>query len=128
MLCLEVYRNGEKLCTAGIGEFGLLDARVMWLSHEPEMLARRAADGRSPRQPVTLDLAVGGAVGDGTEFEHLDWVKEALAVGDEIRILVVDTDAADAPATRRKEEDPSEESLKEFVRRQAGELGWTISE
>ena len=128
MLCFEVYRNGERLCTAGVDGFGLLDARVKWLSHEPEKLARWAAKGKPAQQPITLELLVGGCIGEGQDLEHLKWVEEALSVGDEIQIRVVEADVADAPGIRYKDEVPTEEMFKKFVREQARAFGWKIRE
>ena len=46
MKCLETYLNGEKLCVAGVGEYGVLSAHVTWVADSPEKLARWAAEGR----------------------------------------------------------------------------------
>ena len=129
MLCFEVYRNGEKLCTAGIGEFGVLTAIVTWVSHEPERLAQWAASGITETEPTRLEFTVGG-IGRcvGEACEHLKWVEANLAVGDEIRIRVVEVAGADSPS-RRYEDDPAfvEERRKEYIRTTAKELGWEIS-
>lgn len=129
MLCFEVYRNGEKLCTAGIGDFGVLTAVLTWVSHEPEKLKKWAASGIPETEPTRLELEVGGlgrCVGEAGE--HLKWVESDLVVGDEIRIRVVDVPVADPPS-RRYEDDPTfvEEQRKEYVRKTAKELGWEIT-
>jgi hypothetical protein len=129
MLCFEVYRNGQKLCTAGIGDFGVLTALLTWVSHEPEKLARWAAEGIPETEPSTLEFTVGGlgrCVGEAGE--HLKWVEENLAAGDEIRIRVVEVASADPPS-RRYEDDPEfvEEQRKQYVRKTAKELGWEIA-
>lgn len=129
MLCFEVYCNGEKLCTAGIGEFGVLTAILTWVSHDPEKLKKWAESGIPDTEPTSLDFTVGGlgrCVGEAGE--NLRWVESELAVGDEIRIRVVDVPTPDPPA-RRYEDDPAfiEEQRKEFVRKTAKDLGWEIA-
>src|SRR5688572_24691221 len=100
MFCLEVFLNGEKICTAGVGDFGLVSAKVIWISHEPEKLARWAAEGRPERPPVSLDLTVSGLVHDDEEEpEHLGWADECLSIGDEIRIRAVDLPEPDGPVS-----------------------------
>ena len=129
MLCFEIYCNGEKLCTAGIGEFGVLSAILTWVSHEPEKLKKWAEEGTPSTEPTRLEFTVGGlgrCVGEAGE--HLKWVESDLNVGDEIRIRVVDVPSADPPS-RRYEDDPGfvEEQRKEYVRKTAKELGWEIA-
>jgi hypothetical protein len=52
MLCLEVYRNGEEVCTAGVGEYGLAHADVMRLSHRPERQRSRRTHAENRRSRV----------------------------------------------------------------------------
>src|SRR5262249_50475076 len=129
MLCFEVYRNGKKHCTAGIGEFGVLTAILTWVSHQPEKLARWTAEGIPETEPRSLELTVGGlgrCIGEAGE--HLNWVQENVVVGDEIRIRVVDVASADPPASRY-EDDPEfvEEKRKEYLLTTAKELGWEVT-
>ena len=35
MLCFEVWRNGEKLTTAGVSETGVLSVILSWVGKEP---------------------------------------------------------------------------------------------
>ena len=133
MVCFEVYRNDEKLSTAGVGEFGILNADVLWLSHEPEKLARWAAEGRPYYEPTSMKLNVGGA-----DWDNLKWLDVALSVGDEIRIRIVDLANPDPPAERIPTQTydhlveeisrRAEEAQKDLVRRRAADLGWEIRE
>src|SRR5688572_18417273 len=103
MLCFEVYRNGQKLCTAGIGDFGVLTAILAWVSHEPEKLRTWAESGVPEVEATRLDFGVSGlrrCVGEAGE--HLRWAETSLAVGDEIRIRVVDLPGADPPSQRHE--------------------------
>jgi hypothetical protein len=36
ILCFEVLINGTKVCTAGVGEFGLISAILSWVKCAPE--------------------------------------------------------------------------------------------
>jgi hypothetical protein len=56
MIGYNVYRNNERLCIAGIGDFGVLTACVTWVGHTPEKLARWTAEGISAEEPVQFDL------------------------------------------------------------------------
>src|SRR5262245_31648993 len=102
MLCFEVYRNGQKLCTAGIGDFGILTALLTWVSHHPEKLARWTADGVPQTEATELTFKVGGlhGTGDSGSGEHSEWVESDLIVGDEVRIRIVEAPSADPPSRR----------------------------
>jgi hypothetical protein len=129
MLCFEVYRNGEKLCTAGVGDFGVLSAILNWVSHHPEKLARWAAEGIPEVPPTHLEFTVGGhGSEDSDSADYLRWVEADLAAGDEILIRVVEAPSSDPPS-RRYRDDPVwvEEQKKEYVRKAAKELGWEIA-
>src|SRR5262245_41821304 len=129
MLCFEVYRNGEKLCTAGVGDFGVLTAILTWVSHHPAKLAKWAAEGVPETEPTTLELTVGGLGRDDSDTtEHLKWVESNLEVGDEIRMRVVEVLSSDPPL-RRYQDDPEwvELQKKEYVRKTAQEFGWEIT-
>jgi len=106
MLCFEVYRNDEKVCTAGIRDFGVLTAMVAYVAHRPDKLARWMAEGIPADEGVYSNLSVGG-LKDGGEVkkEHLRWVDTALLPGDEIRIRLVDLPDADPPQHREDGEE-----------------------
>jgi hypothetical protein len=78
---MEVYINGDKLCTAGIGSGAALNATV-------EVVA----------QDVGYDMTfrVGGLEND----EFVIWSDRELRVGDEINIRMVDTESVDRPERR----------------------------
>ena len=125
MLCFEVYQNGEKVCTAGLGDEGVLTAILTWVSHRPEVIAARAAQGIPDNEPVEMFFRVGGL--DSVSDEHLEWLHAEVQIGDEIRIRVVERSAGDTPS-RRNREDPAkvEEQKRKYVRKIAKELGWEI--
>jgi hypothetical protein len=78
-----IHRNGEQLCTAGIGTDGVLSAMVNWVSRE----------GKSD-----FHMDVGGL--DSATDEHVRWDLPDIDIGDEITIRLVETDAIDQPAQR----------------------------
>ena len=41
MLAFEIHVNGKRLCTAGIGEFGVLAANLIWVGSEPHKDGRK---------------------------------------------------------------------------------------
>jgi hypothetical protein len=128
MVCLEAYRNRRKLCTAGAGQFGVLNASITWVAHHPDKLARRAKERRQKVKPVKLDLHVGGMRGgNGTPSEHLGRVDCDLSAGDDILVRVVELAAADEPRGIHRV-DPVDDlkQKKIYVRQVAKELGWTI--
>ena len=111
MRAFEVYLNKKKLCIAGIGNDGVLDAMVNWVA-------------RGGRGDLFLD--VGGLVSPAEEFVR--WVNQRpLRVGDQVHIKIIEADAVDKPIKRWRP-DPAEElkSKKRYVRRMAKELGWKI--
>jgi hypothetical protein len=126
MIAYEVYCNGEKLCLAGIGELGVLTARLKWVSYAPERLRQWREEGRGERDPETLELSVFGGTSND---EHLNWLREArLEVGDEIRVVVVDAPTADPPASQVRSELDVEKMVLEQVRKMAAEFGWQVNE
>jgi hypothetical protein len=84
MVGFGVTLNGRALCTAGVGDVGVLTVVVSAVFRDP-------AAGRGESE---LSLEVGGlASGERRAWPGTD----ALAVGDEIVIRVVETTTPDAP-------------------------------
>lgn len=112
MHAFEVYRNGKRLCVAGIGEDGVLNTIVNHV----------IGNGRNE-----LFMSVGGL--DCTTDEHLRWKENFhLKVGDEIRIKIIEAKSVDRPRKRFARDRAGElKSKKLYVRRMAKELGWEIS-
>lgn len=79
MLAFEIHLNGKRVCTAGIGEPGVMSAILNWVSSEPRKGARKPDEFASIR--------VGGLV-SSTE-EHVTWAHRDLRRGDEVVIRVV---------------------------------------
>jgi hypothetical protein len=90
MVVFEVSLNGEPLCRAGVGESGVLTAIVTWFGPKE---AERSS------RPETLDFSVGGVA--SATFEHLDWVRRPLAVGDRITIEIAEGGDIEVPRKRK---------------------------
>ena len=125
MVAFDVFHNNERLCVAGVGDFGVLTAIVTWVAHSPETLERWAAEGISEHPSTELSLQVGGL----TSTSGVRWIDASLRVGDEVKIQVIDAPRVD-PATTEYRGVPIDdvEGKKSYVRRLAKELGWEIRE
>ena len=113
MRAFEVHLNGKRLCVAGIGDQGVLNALISL------MLGQNRNEVR---------LEVGGL---SLPFqEYLTWSKRKLRSGDEVRIRVCEANSIDRPKERIKqvEIDPKEDirNQKRYVREMARKFGWKI--
>jgi len=107
VICFEVSINGRTLCTAGVGEFGVLSAIVSWVHREPQ-----SAIGESDNR-ATIDLEVGGL----RNRRHFTWLTDqAISVGDQISIRIIESDNPDEATEIRSAGDP------ELARRNRYEL------
>jgi hypothetical protein len=91
MLCFEVWRNGEKLTTAGVSETGVLSFILSWVGKEANASSVAAsAAGVIPG----ICCRVGGIEG----VTHVDWYEtKELAIGDELRVRLISSDLSDPP-------------------------------
>ncbi len=87
-ICFEIQVNGEPAVVAGRPTLDVLTVVVTHVRSQNE-----------------LELRAGGlqrhADGSG---EHVDWIARALAVGDEVRIRVTDSDPASEPISVTRED------------------------
>jgi hypothetical protein len=95
MKAFVVFVNGERLCTAGIGDNGVLSAIVNWVGRSDE-----AGD---------LSMLLGGL--DSNSDETVTYPTPSLRVGDEVSILIVDTDHVDPPERRSRNRPPIDAEL-----------------
>jgi hypothetical protein len=96
MIAFEVQINDEKVCTAGLGDFGVLTAVLSWVGSR--------ASEQSPGGEA-LTLHVGGLTDSQKGVDQfVDWVKNFLAVGDEVKIKIIETSEADEPSQRYQRE------------------------
>lgn len=95
MKCFEVIINGERVCTAGVGDDGVLTGIVSFVKRS------HSSEAQDDRDSESLDLRIGGLANRGSATEHLEWLNRKLAVGDEITIKIVEAAECDEP--NRKE-------------------------
>lgn len=95
MIALVLSINGEKFCTVGVGDSGVLSAHVCWTGQTGE--------------PGDLSVFVGGL--DSNTDEHIGWPSlPEIMVGDSINIQVIETDTVDTPISRKTPAQLREES------------------
>jgi len=91
MLCFEVWRNGEKLTTAGVRETGVLSVILSWVGKEPNASSIAAS---SAEAIPGISCVVGGIEG----INSIDWCDtDQLKVGDELRVRLISSDHSDPP-------------------------------
>jgi hypothetical protein len=91
MLCFEVWRNDEKLTTAGVSETGVLSAILSWVGKEPNA---SSIAGSSAETIPGIRFLVGGIEG----VTSVDWYDtDQLKVGDELRGRLISSDNSDPP-------------------------------
>ena len=121
MLVFQVYLNGKKVSTAGIGDLGVLGAHVSWVRRKDGKTLARKPD--SVEEELTFH--VGGLI-TPTE-EHVRWLDRKLKVGDEVRIRIVEDGAIDRPRSRERLDRSKElRTQKRYLRQLAKRFGWKI--
>ena len=121
MTAFQLHLNGKKVCTAGIGDPGVLSANVTWVRREIEN--PRTNNAASVDEELTLQ--VGGLVSETDE--HVRWIQRRLKVGDEVCIRIVQTARIDRPRSRQRRDRRKElQSQKRYVKEMAKRFGWKI--
>lgn len=87
MKALTVYLNGKRICTASLGDDGHVSADATLIGN---------GDDNS-------FLQVNGF--DGSTNHHVKWCFQPLKVGDEVRIVVEETEQIDKPNERKSVEE-----------------------
>jgi hypothetical protein len=103
MISFQISIDGQKICTAGVGDAGVTSVTTTWVrrpSHDPA-----SDDAVSGRFEEELTLDVGGLTHDPDGASvHVSWLRQPLRVGQQVTIAVVDTTAVDTPLTRERED------------------------
>ena len=120
MLALEVHINGKRRCLAGIEGDGVVSAILSWVGRGHPQRGLPKGD---------VSLRVGGL--DSVRREHMDWLEQDLAGGDDVRIRVVDVPKVDRPlkGSTRPADDSTRRQLFSFRKRggEAGAVGVTAT-
>jgi hypothetical protein len=103
MIAFEIAIDGEKVCTAGVSPSGVTSATANWV--------RRPARDPTSGEPISgafeeeLTLEVGGLMHDPDGAAvHLTWLRQPLKPGQRITVAVIETESADPPQSRQREE------------------------
>jgi hypothetical protein len=105
MTVFDVFVNDRKLCRAGVGRDGVLNAIVSWVKLTGEA-ARTARRLKAPTEETRLQ--VGGLSND----IHRRWPEQMLKTGDRITVAVEAAKTFDPPV-REKRRDPKLEEERE---------------
>jgi hypothetical protein len=103
VICFEIHINGEPICTAGVGSRGVLSAIVNWVRRRAASCPQGVPKERWCAEELTLDVLGLTKHKNKDHIERLKWLSRPLAVGDEIRIVIVKKRQANAPQNRDKE-------------------------
>jgi hypothetical protein len=91
MLCLEVWRNNERLTTAGVSETGVLSFILSWAGKEKDA---SAIAGSSAGTVPGMHCVVGGIDG----ITSVDWYEtQDLKIGDELCVRLISSEIPDPP-------------------------------
>jgi hypothetical protein len=105
MIGFDVFMNGDRLYTAGVGNVGVMTACVTWVL--------RTAPGAISPSELTLDVG-----GMSREAHHRWPAPRQLKLGDEVMVRVVETAHPDHPASTKRD-DPAlvEREERKYYRR-----------
>lgn len=110
MRAYEIFLNGKRLCTAGIGRNGYISAYVTYLAEKNE-----------------TDIDIVGLL--ASKKLYVRWMRRPLHTGDEVQVKIVDKKTVDKFKKiigRVDTPDRIVELRKRMVRRMAKEFGWEI--
>jgi hypothetical protein len=103
MIAFEISIDGRKTCTARVSDLGVTSVMASWV--------RRASRDPTSGEPIPgrfeekLTLDVGGLTHDPDGASvNLRWLQQSLQVGQQITVAVVETEEADSPRTRDRED------------------------
>jgi hypothetical protein len=103
MIAFEIWIDGQKACTAGVTPSGVTSVVTSWVrrpSHDPE-----SGEPVGHRFEEELTLDVGGLTHDPDGASvYLSWLRQPLRPGQRITVAVVETEAADPPPSRSRED------------------------
>jgi len=101
----EAYVNDDKVCTAGLGSYGVMTAILTLVERSPEQAKRMQSGGSlEARTAPKLAFHVGGLDSGTTDSDrHAVWAEvEGLTPGDEIRIKILPPGESDPPREVRR--------------------------
>ena len=121
MIAFKVSHNGLPICTAGVNDYGVLNAIISWVRREPEP----APEPSEPEEELHFHV---GAFHSPTR-DHRTWNTPQLVVGDTVSIEIVETDQIGPPDgvnVFNQQMDIEQQQL--YLKEKAKEWGWTVTE
>ena len=110
MIVLEVRVNGDLLATAGQNDLCVLNTIVDAVG----VLGSESIGTKVEKEGFALSLHVGGlsARTDDGPGNHLRWIShEAIKVGDEVCIRILEAETADPPAAEKTSREMNDEEV-----------------
>jgi len=90
-IAFEIYLNGEKICTAGVGRFGVLTAILGWVKRSPFVEEEEGSETDINDREEETYINVSGLIGnDRIGYESVKWLRQNLDIGDLVTVKVVD--------------------------------------
>jgi hypothetical protein len=123
MIAFEIAIDGQKTCTAGVSEAGVASVIASWVRRPSRDLTSGEPIPGHFEEELTLD--VGGLTHDPDGASvHVRWIQQPLRLGQQITLAMVETEEADPPRTRDRE-DPTwaERRKREYYERLKREYG-----
>jgi len=103
MIAFEISIDGQKACTAGVASSGVTSVVASWVRRPSGDVAPGAPSGDRFEEELTLD--VGGLTHDPDGAPvHVSWLRRPLKPGQQLIVSVVETEVADAPQQRARED------------------------
>ena len=113
MVAFEVSVNGKRVCTAGMGDYGVLTSILTWVGRRPA----ESLNGAGTEEELTLEVSALESRSPNPG-EHLKWLSETLRVGDSVSIRIAEVDTADPPVERgRQDVDAVERARRAYYER-----------
>jgi hypothetical protein len=125
MIAFEVLHNEQRLCTAGVGPYGVLSAIITWVVHDPQKAADWPDTAEKDPEEGRITVSVGGLADD----VHQNWPGADLKAGDSVLIRICDAAEVDPPSESKRE--PAEHRLvsnQNYVREMCRQWGWSLTE
>jgi hypothetical protein len=103
MIAFEISIDGQKTSTAGVSPSGVASVIASWVRRPSRDPASGEPAGERFEEELTLD--VGGLTHDPDGASvHVTWLRQPLKPGQKITVAVVETETADPPRSRQRED------------------------
>ena len=100
MIALRIVHNGKEVCTAGVGNDGMIGMSMHWVRRTGARAHPEAEDG----EEVELGFHVGGI--HAPSNHHHNWDTPELRIGDTVTVTLIETDQIDPPDDTRSVHQP----------------------